>query len=149
VSQPTIDRFNSRIDKSGECWLWTGAINGHGYANFRVDGKVVGAHRFSYSYFRGPIPDGLHLDHLCRVRHCVNPAHLEPVDAKTNIYRGELATKIWPARRTKTHCPKGHAYSSWNTYVNERTRNRVCRICHAAACAAWKLSRRASYAVLQ
>lgn len=85
----TPRRLATKIDREGPggCWLWTGTINGAGYGTFRVDGETVGAHRYVYETERGPIPEGLHLDHLCSVRNCVNPSHLEPVTPSENIQR--------------------------------------------------------------
>ena len=90
-TRPAPERFWEKVDKAGqdECWLWTAnktAPNGHG--RFLGPGGQVMAHRFAYELLVGPIPEGLVIDHLCRVRLCVNPAHLEPVTAEENIRRG-------------------------------------------------------------
>jgi hypothetical protein len=74
------------------------------------------------------VPDGLQLDHLCRVRHCANPAHLEPVDCRTNLLRGNTVTAKWASR---THCQGGHPYDEVNTYITSEGA-RLCRICNAA-----------------
>lgn len=83
-----------QVDENG-CWLWTGATSPQGYGRFnaglREDARNVLAHRWSYEHHVGPIPDGLDLDHLCRVRHCVNPEHLEPVTRQENVQRGHRA----------------------------------------------------------
>lgn len=85
---PLADRVWDYVDKSESgCWLWRRAVSSQGYGRLVVDGKGVGAHRFFYELCVGPIPDGLHVDHLCRVRLCVNPAHLEPVTAAENNRR--------------------------------------------------------------
>jgi len=122
------------------CWVWTGSgQGGNGYGGFRVSQeKVAYAHRFSYEMARGSVPLGLELDHLCRVRRCVNPDHLEPVTRLENIRRSPLVGLI---QRTRTQCPKGHLYSDENTYFNPRKGrgvNRVCRACSRMASAAWK-----------
>lgn len=70
------------------CWLWQGAKNPDGYGQMDHRWFTFGAHRVSYLAFVGPIPEGLVIDHLCRVRHCVNPAHLEAVTSAENIRRG-------------------------------------------------------------
>ena len=84
-------RFFSRVDRSGECWLWTAHVNPKtGYVQFRIGGRagsMVLAHRWAYKHFVGPIPAGMQIDHLCRVRHCVNPEHLEPVTPMENRRR--------------------------------------------------------------
>lgn len=115
------DRFMQfvRVDSAG-CWLWTGYRDAGGYGRSRRSGTNTTAHRVSYELHVGLIPPGMHLDHLCRVRHCVNPAHLEPVTPGENIRRGE------PANRT--HCPEGHAYVPANTRV--RNGKRHCLTCH-------------------
>lgn len=89
------------------------------------------AHRVAYELEVGPIPDGMQLDHLCRVRNCVNPSHLEVVDNATNTARGTAGD--W--QRNKTHCAQGHEYNEENTRVSKdymgRTR-RTCRACERA-----------------
>ena len=87
------ERFEGRylISDSG-CWEWRGARTTDGYGTFSIHSKTVYAHRYSYEIHMGDIPDGLVLDHLCRVRHCVNPGHLEAVTNAENVRRGD-ATK--------------------------------------------------------
>jgi len=75
------------------CWLYLGALQRNGYARIRFNGKTVIAHRVSYTIFKGEIPAGLELDHLCRVRCCVNPDHLEVVSRSINVSRGYDARK--------------------------------------------------------
>lgn len=85
------ERFWRRVqEQEGGCWLWVGTVD-RGYGLLSVDGKTVRAHRYSYETLVGPIPDGLQIDHLCRNRGCVNPAHLEPVTQVENIRRGDAA----------------------------------------------------------
>lgn len=89
------DRFWSKVNKTDTCWLWTRCRDGHGYGQFVLrDQKKVLAHRFAYELVVGPIPEGLDIDHLCRVRLCCNPAHLEPVTRSENLYRGWAARKL-------------------------------------------------------
>jgi hypothetical protein len=118
-------------DESG-CWLWQALINTNGYGAVTIDGRSWGAHRFMCTALVGDIRTGLHLDHLCRVRHCCNPAHLEPVTPAENIRRGE--TGKWQA--DKTHCPAGHEYAEENTYRTTRKTGRkagsverICKTC--------------------
>lgn len=118
-----IDRFTSKIQKTGTCWLWKGTRLKDGYGQFWASGKHVYAHRFSYEMHVGPILPGVCLDHICRVRNCVNPEHLEPVTIQENIRRGEL----WKVSGAKVHCPKGHPYNKANTY--QWRNERQCRIC--------------------
>ena len=130
------DRFWSKVDKNGpipdhaphlgNCWLWKAFVAPDGYAKFWVTSyqRSIQAHRWSYEQINGSIPQELELDHLCRVRHCVRPEHLEAVSAQTNWRRG-FSVSVLNAR--KTHCPRGHEYSLENTYYNRGSRH--CRIC--------------------
>lgn len=77
-------RFWSKVDKSGQCWEWTGAKNQYGYGNIAVDGKVLRSHRVSYEMAVGPIPEGLVVDHICQVPACVRPDHLRVATFKQN-----------------------------------------------------------------
>lgn len=91
LDQTDAERFYAKVVlQANGCRLWTGAISGNpgGYGQFWVGGKLVGAHRWAYEHEIGPIPDGLTLDHLCRVRACVEVTHLEPVTLRENILRG-------------------------------------------------------------
>ena len=108
------------IRKTETCWLWQGYRNDRGYG--RIGSKI--AHRIIYELLVGPIPVGLTLDHLCRVRHCVNPAHLEPVDNKTNILRGVSFSAINAKKET---CPLGHAYTLRRDGSTHRRRD--CLVC--------------------
>ena len=80
-------RFWSKVREQDGCWLWTGAVNVAGYGNFYLAGRWVVAHRFAYESMRDEIPEGLTLDHLCRITSCVNPWHLEPVSNEENVRR--------------------------------------------------------------
>lgn len=113
-----------KVDDSG-CWLWQAADNGAGYGQFWIGSKNVLAHRWSYEHFKGPIPEGLHVDHLCKVTKCVNPEHLEAVTQFENIRRG--SPWKWKSEHI-THCPKGHPYSGKNLYLNPFGR-KVCMTC--------------------
>lgn len=129
----TNEQFWSYVDASGDCWLWAGNLTKLGYGHLNLDGKTKLAHRASYELLCGPIPEGLTLDHLCRVRHCVNPDHLEPVTSAENVLRGySLAAQ----NARKTECPKGHPFSSENTgYVTyQGARSRYCRTCNQQDC---------------
>lgn len=146
TSKSTIEeRFWARVDRRdhGECWLWKGAPNNSGYGAIGVaGGRVVPVHRWSYEQFVGPIPDGLHVDHLCRTRMCVNPKHLEAVTQRENTLRGN-GFAADEARRT--HCPQGHPYDEQNTYRYRGLRYcLICRRAHARASNARTAARRAA-----
>lgn len=87
------------VEHLGRCWLWTGGTNDKGYGIARVSGRHLGAHRWSFLMFVGPVPDGLELDHLCRNITCVRPEHLQPVTKGENVRRRNLALagKPWLA----------------------------------------------------
>jgi len=106
------------------CWLWVAGKHPSGYGLSTIDGKTTGAHRVSYTHYVGEVPNGLELDHLCRVRHCVNPEHLEAVTHAENMKRG--------SRATMTHCGRGHEFTEENTYVAKGTGARNCRKCTRA-----------------
>ena len=97
------------IDAAG-CWIWTGArqTNGYGSACIPGTGRSALAHRLVYELLVAPIPEGLQIDHLCRVKACVNPKHLEPVTAAENNRRGRIANSFDGTGRIKTECPMGH-----------------------------------------
>lgn len=116
-------RFWRLVDKTDSCWLWTGGTV-NGYGTFQIAKKNYRAHRLSFMLIRGNIPEGKHLDHLCRVRNCVNPDHLEPVTQKENIARGEVQSAI--VNRTGI-CKNGHSMT--NVYINPSSGKRRCRIC--------------------
>lgn len=111
------------VDAATDCWLWTGSQrNGYGRSTRRS-----GKHRELYERSRGPVPPGMELDHLCRVRRCVNPQHLEPVLRLENIRRS-------PNHNTnKAHCAAGHPYDAANTYYRPDRKGRDCRCCNLAA----------------
>lgn len=107
------EEFDRRIRRDGDCWIWTTGINTAGYGHFRVQGKLVRAHRYSYETHNGHIPAGMVIDHTCRNRSCVNPAHLQAVTAQQNSENLALKTKsssgyrgIYWEERTKSYAVK-------------------------------------------
>lgn len=107
-------RFWRHVDKTDTCWLWLGSGVRGGYGQFYLDGRRVSAHRFAYKMLVEPIPDGYEVDHLCRVRNCVNPDHLEAVTLWENRWRANRRRKGIPAGRaeqpepTVRECAAGH-----------------------------------------
>jgi len=83
------------------CWLWTLSIKPKGYGQIKNAGRLAYAHRIAYQLLRGPIPKGMTIDHLCRVRCCVNPDHMEVVTNRTNVLRGTGITSIWARSQNK------------------------------------------------
>lgn len=120
------------------CWLWTGATDRHGYGHIKVKGRLLRAHRVSYETHVGPIPDDKQIDHLCRVRHCINPAHLEPVTGRVNTMRSPIAPAAINAR--KTSCNSGHRLAGSNLYVS-KAGYRYCRECRRQRTAEWRTRR--------
>jgi HNH endonuclease len=121
------DRFWSKVNFGGwlDCWLWNGATSQNGYGQFWLNGRQSGAHRVAYSMLVGPIPDGLVIDHLCRVRQCVNPVHLDPTTQRENVLRGEGP----PASVVRSGiCKNGHPRSE-NAVVRRDGKGQDCRAC--------------------
>lgn len=136
VREYDLARFWAKVDKAGPvppsrpdlgpCWIWNGNLSttGHraGYGRFLIGPqRYAPAHRYAYELVVGEIPDGLVIDHLCSVKSCVNPAHLEPVTRAENTRRAPKANAL------KTHCPQGHPYDEANTYTSGG--GRLCRAC--------------------
>jgi hypothetical protein len=121
-------RLLSRIEQITEsgCWVWMGALTLNGYGligtgNGPTRNHLGRAHRIAYELYRGPIPEGMQLDHLCRVRCCANPWHCEIVDGKTNVLRGVGPTAM---NAKKTHCKNGHPFVSF-----KKNGRRICSFC--------------------
>ena len=127
---PQSKRSNiwEKIEITDSCWLWHGCFNSSGYGQCTYEGKDHRVHRLIYQWMIGPIPDGKQLDHLCRVRCCVNPFHLEVVTLKENVLRG---IGITAKNAVKTHCINGHKFNNENTYLAKRKRGiqRECKKC--------------------
>ena len=132
VARPPIQRFaeNVKFEPNG-CWGWLGYGKGKGYSGFWTGRKTIYAHRWSYETFVGPIPDGMHIDHVCRHRTCVNPCHLRIVTPRQNALENSVG--LAAANTVKTHCIRSHAYTDENTMMEKLANGRMsrrCRVCH-------------------
>lgn len=125
---PESVRFESKIsvDEATGCWNWIARLT-RGYGSFSRGRRHVYAHRYAWERANGPIPDGLHLDHLCRNTRCCNPDHLEPVTPRVNVLRGESPSAV--VVRTN-HCKRGHEFTPDNTYLRPDGGGRQCRTCN-------------------
>lgn len=127
-----LSRFEASFipEPNSGCWLWLGSISRSGYGNLYVGEhrrpKQIRAHQAAWELYVGPVMDGFELDHLCRVRCCVNPAHLEPVTHVVNLYRGNTIPAM---KAAQTHCVHGHEFTVRNTRI-QRNGTRLCRTCH-------------------
>jgi hypothetical protein len=126
-----LARFTAKVEvEAGGCWRWLpGPACDFGYGNFWLNGTTISSHRASYLLHKGPIPDGLVLDHLCSNPICVNPAHLEPVTQRVNLLRGRT---FQAGNASKTHCVNGHEFTPENTYyAPSRPTSRACKACQS------------------
>ena len=126
-----VIREHSFPEPNTGCWLWQGALTYNGYGKLWWEKCCRRAHRASYEAFMGPIPDGLQLDHTCRVRACVNPEHLEPVTCAENIRRSPLVGRTprrAVVRTRKATCGRCHEFTPANT-IHRSSGQRACREC--------------------
>lgn len=118
-------RISKRIEHHNGCWIWTGAKrNGYSMIRWKRDGEhiVIGGHRLLYELHVGPIPEGHEVDHTCRNKACINPAHLEAVTVQENVRRARSHN------RSRSHCENGHEMTPENTVIRRRGWKR-CRQC--------------------
>lgn len=127
------ERFFPKIDFQQRCWVWIGALNNKGYGQFFLEGRLELAHRVAYLKLVGPIEEDREVDHLCRVRACVNPSHLEAVTHRVNLQRGDWSEH---ANRWGGRCTKGH------DMVVQPNGHRVCRVCAAARLRAYRAKKK-------
>lgn len=118
---PQIERLMAKVEKTDAgCWLFTGALSPAGYgvvsAGRRSESGERLAHRVAYINFVGPIPEGMEIDHVCSVRNCTRPDHLQVVSHRENVQRTNERGRAVFWNKAKTHCPKGHPYDEANTF---------------------------------
>lgn len=128
-------RFWSKVDKRGpdECWPWIGGMGTHGYGVLYWKGRVEPGHRVSMDIHGVEMPEGMFVDHICRNRPCVNPAHLRVVTPTVNGL--ENNSNPWAKNKGKTHCKHGHEFTEestrWTRHPGSRFLCRNCKICGA------------------
>ena len=114
----------------GTCLIWQGYTHCEGYALIILDGKIYRLHRVVYTYFKGPIPPGLTIDHVatcgCQSKACISIDHLEAVTNRVNILRGN---GVAGRNARQTHCKRGHPLTSENLIQYRTGRMRTCRLC--------------------
>jgi hypothetical protein len=143
-----VIRERASVASPDGCWIWPGYVKPNGYGEMTwlsPEGvRVRGPHRVSYWVHKGPIADGLTIDHLCRTRACCNPDHLEAVTSRENVMRAPSAPAAINA--AKTECPQGHPYDEANTKwvpTYKGRKQRMCRICWGESNRAAQRKRRA------
>lgn len=123
-----LENFWKRVDKTSYCWNWTGYINATRYGEINTpEVKHMLAHRFSYRQFVGELKPGMHIDHLCLNKLCVNPDHLEQIDK--NVHGIRSAT-INLKRNEREYCHEGHKFTATNTTLFIQGGGRICRVCY-------------------
>lgn len=142
------ERLLSHAEESDEgyatpCLVWTAAVDTSGYAvtcvtfgTGRRNLRIITGHRLSHLIFKGPIPDGLEIDHLCRVRRCINPEHLEAVTCAENLRRSPIMGA------GKTHCLRGHSLSGKAVNTTTKPGKRICLACHRIRQREWRRNKR-------
>lgn len=139
---PKLQKDTTTTYSDTPCWEWTKGLTGNGgYSTFTLHRKNYIPHREMYTLYKGPIPEGLHIDHLCRNRKCCNPDHLEAVTCQENVNRGLVPLM----RVSMTHCKFGHEYNSDNVYAyntKKGQKHRRCRICNTLAAREYRKAER-------
>ena len=133
------ERFEQRHmpEPNSGCWLWLGALSAGKYGSLFYEGRMQKAHRVGWLLYRGEIPPGMEIDHLCRNTHCVNPAHLEPVTRSENLRRSPLMDR----HSHRTHCIRGHEFTPENTMKRNKGKWRACRECQRMHTRIWRAER--------
>ena len=154
MKDSTVVRFWTKVNKNGPvptsrpelgpCWPWRPLAGSGGYGQFTGEGKTKFAHRVAYEVSKGLIPDGLTIDHLCRVRACCNPDHLEAVTRAENLRRARSWENGARFQRSKTHCIAGHPYSGNNLRICKNGK-RACRACERRYTTEHRARKRAQY----
>ncbi len=134
VVTPIVDRLLGKFLVGDGCWEWIAGKNDSGYGQIASEDRgsnrrPLRAHRVLYELLRGPIPEGMTVDHLCRNRACVNPWHLEVVSIAENVRRGLGGEAARQRAAERTHCKRGHPFSPENTGRQRLVSGSVARVC--------------------
>jgi hypothetical protein len=124
ISYYSAKAFLAKTKLVNDCLEWQGSRYRNGYGKIGTTGFMV--HRIAYMLFKGELSEDMCLDHLCKNRLCVNPAHLEVVTLVENTMRGD-SQHAKNAR--KTHCQHGHEFTKQNTYTHPKRGTRHCKEC--------------------
>ncbi len=129
--QAFLPRFEAGYEPepNSGCWIWLRRLTPKGYGRIQLGGSEVYVHRAAWEFFRGPIPETLEVDHLCGMRCCVNPDHLEPVTHAENVRRSASGEVLRAMMLSKPACPNGHSYAGAPLDANG---HRICLICRKA-----------------
>lgn len=136
----SMERFWDKVDKSGECWIWTARIAPNGYGHFWFNGKSRSAHSVAMELAGRDVPAGMVIDHTCNVRACVNVDHMRVVTQRENCFADHSAAQP-RVNAEKTHCPHGHPYDEENT--EHRNGRRFCRTCGRESCRKTRMKKKA------
>lgn len=145
MNRSIADRILSKSTRVGGCLVWTGYVMKNGYGTISWRGRLWLVHRAIWTDSRGPIPDGLTIDHVkargCGSRACVDLEHMEVVTIGENSRRGGGLEVAWQHYRSQAHCKRGHEFTDENTYVRKGDGARVCRECARANWRTYKARR--------
>lgn len=124
------ERFWARVDKSGDCWIWTASRYRRGYGQAYFEGRYYTAHRLAYTLTFGPVPMGICVCHHCDNPPCCNPAHLFLGTDADNMRDRDAKGRGRSQFKKQSHCKYGHEFTPENTYVVAKDGERACRACN-------------------